>query len=746
MILFFFLLVDYSEDSLMSYQLDPTASLEANLVIGQPIEVRDSASQMGGLIFIPDAPFFSKDFSLEYTDGAGNSRQLTVKKDYTLVFPLIMRDLPSGLGVYAAVSLIQPGLSGSVRPTYRAVGGNIRVNTAAVFSFLRNRQINPLTTRYVSVPFPTEYADVDKTIAYPSDTFDNLTTLVSRRGTLFLTVEAAELPPDQAIVQYDGLAQRKTGELLVGQTATGGSSGSGGSGTIAETVKVEGGNTNPVSVAGTVSVAGLAGVAKDSSIQQLIAAVEAGAGTSGGALEAGGNLQAVAEAIGADADAAYTGSNKASLISLLKGVFSRLTSSLNIRALNSATDSVTTVPSGTQDVRVTSTTLPANAATEDGNLSLISQMSIESASLLSGINDRLNQNLSVNVTNQPSTQPVSAATLPLPTNAAQEAGGNLQTIRTAIGTQSDAPYLGAGDSSLISTVRGVFSAIKGVLNIRALSSATDSVAVQGGNTSAVKVDGSQVTQPISAASLPLPSGAAQESGGNLQTIATNTQSTNSILGTTNDGSYAGAGSATLVSALKGIYSRLAGTLNTRALSSVSDSVRIETASTLPVGSNQLPVSLGKKAASSSLAVTLASDESPVQVTSAAGALALDSSIQALIQAVENQVSFDSTIWFDSTVTPVVYYVRREIADPVTRAVTVTWETMSGQLANPVVSNLSAVADDKNVIAESVQYLAQASGAGYAPSDQLIHFYGLDVNNTHRRWRTAFGSTPPVVTH
>lgn len=44
----------------MSYQLDPTASLEANLVIGQPIEVRDSASQMGGLIFIPDAPFVLK--------------------------------------------------------------------------------------------------------------------------------------------------------------------------------------------------------------------------------------------------------------------------------------------------------------------------------------------------------------------------------------------------------------------------------------------------------------------------------------------------------------------------------------------------------------------------------------------------------------------------------------------------------------------------------------------------------------
>jgi hypothetical protein len=43
--------------------------------------------------------------------------------------------------------------------------------------------------------------------------------------------------------------------------------------------------------------------------------------------------------------------------------------------------------------------------------------------------------------------------------------------------------------------------------------------VTSGN--ALKVDGSSVTQPISASSLPLPTGAAKESGGNLATIATN---------------------------------------------------------------------------------------------------------------------------------------------------------------------------------------------------------------------------------
>ncbi len=102
----------------MSYRLDPTASLEANLMVGESIQVRDSASEFGGMIFIPNAPFFSKDFALEHTDGARNSRVLTIKKDYNLVFPPIMRDLPSGVGVYSAIGLIQPGLSGGVRPTF----------------------------------------------------------------------------------------------------------------------------------------------------------------------------------------------------------------------------------------------------------------------------------------------------------------------------------------------------------------------------------------------------------------------------------------------------------------------------------------------------------------------------------------------------------------------------------------------------------------------------------------------------
>lgn len=88
-----------------------------------------------------------------------------------------------------------------------------------------------------------------------------------------------------------------------------------------------------------------------------------------------------------------------------------------------------------------------------------------------------------------SSVPVSAASLPLPSNAAQESGGHLSSI----------------DSKL-----------------------TAPLLIQGGNSTAVKVDGSAVTQPVSAASLPLPSGAATSA---LQTTGNSTLTTiNSTLG------------------------------------------------------------------------------------------------------------------------------------------------------------------------------------------------------------------------
>jgi hypothetical protein len=180
------------------------------------------------------------------------------------------------------------------------------------------------------------------------------------------------------------------------------------------------------------------------------------------------------------------------------------------------------------------------------------------------------------------TQPISATSLPLPTNAAQETGGNLDAIKADVDSlaahQTDGTQktIVRGGTKGVTTPADITSTTEGAdhqaldvqiyhgsstidpRQIRALSSGTDSVTVTGtvsvgtptvdqgapnslANAWPVEVtDGANVlgtaahpiridptgttTQPISAVSLPLPANAAQETGGNLDAIKADTDS------------------------------------------------------------------------------------------------------------------------------------------------------------------------------------------------------------------------------
>jgi hypothetical protein len=175
--------------------------------------------------------------------------------------------------------------------------------------------------------------------------------------------------------------------------------------------------------------------------------------------------------------------------------------------------------------------------------------SLETGGNLASILAKLNSSVAVTGVFFQSTQSVSAAALPLPTNAAQETGGHLASIDTKLtnplpvsGTITTSPNVnlhdGAGNA-ITSQVSGSQRPLDTGINvagvqvdprsIRALTS-SDVVSVQGGNSTAVKVDGSAVTQPVSAASLPLPSNAAQETGGHLASIDTKLTSPIAIQG------------------------------------------------------------------------------------------------------------------------------------------------------------------------------------------------------------------------
>ena len=144
------------------------------------------------------------------------------------------------------------------------------------------------------------------------------------------------------------------------------------------------------------------------------------------------------------------------------------------------------------------------------------------------------------------TSPISAASLPLPSNAAQETGGNLATIATAQGAGGTGISEPAGGSGILGWLSGIYHALINTLTVSGTVTAnagtnlnTSALALEsGGNlatiagtvaagkvattiSGSVAVSGTfwQTTQPISAAALPLPSNAAQETGGNLATLA-----------------------------------------------------------------------------------------------------------------------------------------------------------------------------------------------------------------------------------
>lgn len=177
--------------------------------------------------------------------------------------------------------------------------------------------------------------------------------------------------------------------------------------------------------------------------------------------------------------------------------------------------------------------------------------------------------LYVATTNQRALQPISALTLPLPSNAAKETGGVLasmaQTLleqRTATGTIADPSYNGTGPSTVVSALKGIFEGVTDLsMNFSAWQQTQGggggqtNLTIEGGNLVALKTDSSATTQPISVAALPLPQGAATETG-NLLSIKNNTQSLSQAAGATNDAPYIQGENGSIIALLKTIEAKL----------------------------------------------------------------------------------------------------------------------------------------------------------------------------------------------
>lgn len=97
---------------------------------------------------------------------------------------------------------------------------------------------------------------------------------------------------------------------------------------------------------------------------------------------------------------------------------------------------------------------------------------------------------------------------------------NTGTVATAAGAPADSAYAGSGSGSIIAILKGLFT-----------------------NTTGLATAANQSTSATT-----------------LSTVATNTGNTATAAGTTADSAYAGSGSASIISILKGIYAKVAGSL------------------------------------------------------------------------------------------------------------------------------------------------------------------------------------------
>lgn len=221
------------------------------------------------------------------------------------------------------------------------------------------------------------------------------------------------------------------------------------------------------------------------------------------------------------------------------------------------------------------------------------------------------------------TQPVSAVALPLPSGAAtsakQPALGTAGTASTDVLTVQGIASMTAlkvDNSAVTQPVSavalplpsGAATSAKQPALGTAGTAATDVITIQGiASMTAVKVDGSAVTQPISAVALPLPSGAATSAKQPaLGTAGTPSTDVISIQGVSS-------GTELAVKVAAGSDVTMGNTSDAAITSDTTGTVSAKLRGLIKWAYERTPASLGQKVMASSFAVTVASDQSNIGV-------------------------------------------------------------------------------------------------------------------------------------
>lgn len=155
------------------------------------------------------------------------------------------------------------------------------------------------------------------------------------------------------------------------------------------------------------------------------------------------------------------------------------------------------------------------------------------------------------------TQPVSAASLPLPSGASTSA--KQPALGTAGTAASDVLSIQgvSGMTALKVDASATTQPVSGTVTVQQSTASSLKVDLSGtgANTTALKTDSSATTQPVSAASLPLPTGAA--TAANQATGNTSLSDIDSATGTTSDAAVVSDANGTVSGKLRGLVKMLA---------------------------------------------------------------------------------------------------------------------------------------------------------------------------------------------
>lgn len=132
----------------MLYDFDPTGSLPDNLVVDELHTLTEVNADTYNIIIPEFAPFYTNNLVIIYNDGVNGDITLQENVHYVLCLPYIAASRSIGAMVYGGVSFLTNLPSGTLRFTYRTLGGSWTANPTYVYGVLVNTAYNPRVTSW----------------------------------------------------------------------------------------------------------------------------------------------------------------------------------------------------------------------------------------------------------------------------------------------------------------------------------------------------------------------------------------------------------------------------------------------------------------------------------------------------------------------------------------------------------------------------------------------------------------------